>query len=227
MRQRLTAAGRALLLVLAVVLGACGGTTATPATSPAPLPTLPAPSVEATTASTSAPTFEPTAGATQEPTPAPTAPPTSVSATAAPTVELPTEVPKTPRPVASGATPGSGPISIGALLTARISVLSLGDDELDVEVAIADPDSGEKSTVASVKLRTLDSDDEAALAATYVLTFSRPGSSLKAVSCTLHVKDGDLFEFVATDANIGVTKNEAPAKNPAELSVLTSSLCKP
>jgi hypothetical protein len=104
-------------------------------------------------------------------------------------------------------------------------VLSLGDVALAVKVTFKDPDSGASGEAAAFTLNMLDLDAEPVLAGVYVVTFTRASGSTKPISCTLHVKDGDAFSFVATDQRIVILKGGKLAKKTAEQTVQTSSLC--
>ena len=111
------------------------------------------------------------------------------------------------------------------MLTATISVLRLGDGPVDIVVNLIDPDSGQATQVATMRLQTLDGDAEPVLPGVYAVAFKRQAET-KAVTCTLHVKDGEAYDFVTTDRTIAVTKNQQPATSATELRIGSSSLCK-
>ena len=67
---------------------------------------------------------------------------------------------------------------------------------------------------------------EPVLPGVYSVAFKRPAET-KALTCTLHVKDGEAYDFVSTDKTVAVTKNQQPATSAAELLAQSSSLCKP
>jgi hypothetical protein len=222
---------------VAVIAGLCLASCGTTTVGTAPV-TTPASATQAGSTLTAEPSIglEPTAAtpaaiptespATSE-TPAPTASPAATPAPAVTAGSGPTPRPK-PIPSVSlkpGQTPYPSPMDIGTFLTGRISVLSLGDTALDVKVTFTDPDSGEGGEVASFTLNTLDLDAEPVLPGTYLVTFSRAPASSAPISCTLHVKDGDSFSFVATDQRILILKDGKLAPKRAEQIVGTSSMC--
>jgi hypothetical protein len=147
-------------------------------------------------------------------------------------VPVPTPVPPTARPkpppsqsLKPGQTPRGSPLNIGALMTARISVLALGDLPIDVTVDVFDPSNG-NTNLAKFTLHTLDSDAEPMLPGNYVISFKRQGES-KAATCTIKVVAGDSYRFVTTDLVAVVSRKGSPPKTAADQLIESAPACHP
>jgi hypothetical protein len=233
MRHRSLASPSRAFLVVALVAGACGGSTTTtpPASLPA-LPTLPVATAAPTVAPSQAPTLEPTSPPTAAPTPGPTASPRpSPSGTPASTPEASARGESTsPATTAgasrAGATPSGTPIDIAPFLTARVSVVDLGTAAVDLDVALLG-DDGALTSVLQVHLEPFDAHAQSVVPATYQLTWTFAGGSAPKTVCRLKIDDGEVVHFAVLSKLVTVTRDGETPTSGTDLLVGTSPLCGP
>jgi hypothetical protein len=160
-----------------------------------------------------------TANATANPTVA-TQPP-GTQATVPPATAVAHQQPSAAR----GASPAPTLLAIGFLMTATVSVTSLGDRAVDVSVSIVDPSSGKPSALTTLTLDAFGRVSQPVPKGDYVITFQRQGD-VKPLTCSFHVNDHDRYQFVTTDANALVLRNDEIPASAADQLVATSALCK-
>lgn len=196
-----------LLILLAVALvSAC--VTVEPASTPPPI--TPAPSVVAVSTPTSEVTQAPLPSPTETPTASPTEPPTP----------SPTETPQ--RTLAPGETPTASPIDVAAFLTAKLSVVNLTDEHVNVSVDIFS-DGANQGTVAKVDLEPYGSVFQAVPEASYAVTFTR--GTADPVTCLMAVVEGGELGFTLVGTDIMVFDPAVGPTTPDDLFVETSARC--
>ncbi len=148
------------------------------------------------------------------------------------------EPPASPTEVASASAPASAPAAskkprpsidaqeIAAVLTSSITLLDVADTDFSATVTYIDPSSGTKAALGTYVVGASEHLSESVPAGTYQIDFRLPSTARTTLTCTIAVKDGGAFTFVAVPGAIAVSRGVATPASAADLFVATSSLCK-
>jgi hypothetical protein len=161
------------------------------------------------------------------------APPSDSSPSVAPT---PTATPSAGLGGASTSTPPSAHTTkprpsldakaIANLLTASITLIDVADTDLAAAVTYVDPSSGDSGSLGTRVVGPSEQIAESVPAGTYRIEFRLPASSATKQTCTIAVKDGAAFTFVAVPGAIAVSRMGYTPATAADLFVGSSPLCK-
>ena len=188
------------------ILAACSGTVAPASTQPSPSP--------AASITPSAPPSSPL----PEPSPSLSASP------AAPSPSLTAEASQAS--TSSRPRPSIDSAELAAYLTASLSLFDVADESVAVTVTYVDPDSG-PIEFGSYTLDPGDQLSHAVPPGAYRIGFRVASAAGKAPTCNVDVKDGAAITFFVASADaIAVTRTGYKPREPADLFVATSSLCK-
>jgi hypothetical protein len=200
--------GRLLVLVLVVLAAAtasCSGAgpSTTPTTTASSEVASAAPSGPPESAAPSSALETPAAVATVNPSAAPSGAPSSPH----------------PRPSFDSA-------AVSAYLTGKITLLNLADADLGVTVTYIDPASGQSEALGTYAVPSFAQQTYALPPASYRLDFGQPPDTSTGPRCTIVVKDGQAYSFVAVPGAIAISRAGHTPANARDLFVATSSLCR-
>jgi hypothetical protein len=116
--------------------------------------------------------------------------------------------------------------SYSALFTATLRVFDLADGDLAVDVAFIDPSSPTPESLGTYTVAPSGRQTAAVPPGTYRLEFHQPSASPTGSSCTITVKDGGLYTFIAVPGAIAVSQAGDVPGTAADLFVPTSPLCR-
>jgi hypothetical protein len=201
--------GKTLVIVLLVVLAAfttsCNG--ASPSTAPTP------------TASSQAGSVAPS-GPPESAGPSPALETPAAVVTANPSAAA-SRVPSSPHP-----RPSFDSTAVSAYFTGKITLLNLADADVGVTVTYVDPASGQSEALGTYAVPSFAQQTYALPPASYRLDFGQPPGSSTGLRCTIVVKDGQAYSFVAVPGAIAISRAGYTPANARDLFVATSSLCK-
>jgi hypothetical protein len=154
------------------------------------------------------------------------------SASASPALETPAVV-ATAKPSAAASRPAASPhprpsldsAAITASLTGKITLLNLADADLAVTVTYIDPAGGASESLGTYSIQSFSQQMNALPPATYRLDFRQPAGSSTGPRCTISVKDGQAYSFVAVPGAIAISRAGYKPASARDLFVATSSLC--
>lgn len=184
-------------------------------------------SCAATSVPTAATSTPPAATASPSPSPVPSP---SAIATPAPVA---TATAKASKPRSSaGPQPSASPDiaaiigSYSAYFTATIRLLDLADGDLAVTVTFIDPNSPQPQALGTYTLGSSGEQSDSVPPGTYRLDFRQPSGSTTGPTCTITIKKGGVFSFIAVPGSIAVSQAGYTPTKAGELFVPTSSLCR-
>jgi hypothetical protein len=192
-------------IVLAALTASCSG-----AASPSGAP----PTTVSSPAETAAPSGPPD-GAT----PSPALETPIAVATAGPTAAA-SRAPSSLRP-----RPSLDSAAVSAYLTGNVTLLNLADADLAVTVTYIDPDSGQSVALGTYTVQSFAQQTNALPPASYRLDFRQPPDSSTGPRCTIAVKDGQAYSFVAVPGAIAISRAGYTPADARDLFLATSSLC--
>jgi hypothetical protein len=112
-----------------------------------------------------------------------------------------------------------------ASFTATIRLLDLADDDLAVTVSFVDPNSPDPQALGTYTLGSSGQQSDAVPPGTYRLDFRQPSGSKTGPTCTITIKKGGVFTFVAVPGALAVSRKGYTPTKAADLFVPSSSLC--
>lgn len=184
------------LILLAALTASCGGAASPPIAAPMTVSSPP---------DTAAPSGPPGGAA-----------PSSALATVAVT-----RAPSSPH-----ARPSFDAAAVSAYLTGKVTLLNLGDADLAVTVTYIDPAGGQSMALGTYSVQSFGEQTNALPPASYRLDFRQPPGSSTGPTCTISVKDGQAYSFVAVPGAIAISRAGYTPTNARDVFVATSSLCK-
>lgn len=193
------------VIVLAGLTASCGG-----AAGPSAAP----PTTVSSPADSAAPSGPPESAA---PSPAPETP--AVVVTANPSADA-SPAPSSPHP-----RPSLDSAALSAYFTGTITLLNLADADLAVTVTYIDPASGQSEALGTYSVQSFAQQTNALPPASYRLDFRQPPDSSTGPRCTIAVKDGQAYSFVAVPGAIAISRAGYTPAHARDLFVATSSLC--
>lgn len=131
-----------------------------------------------------------------------------------------TRTPSSPHP-----RPSIDSAALSAYLTGRVTLLNVADADLAVTVTYVDPAGGQPQALGTYSVLTFGQQTSALPAATYRLDFRQPPGSATGLTCTIAVKNGQAFTFVAVPGAIAISRVGYTPTRGRDLFVATSSLC--
>lgn len=115
--------------------------------------------------------------------------------------------------------------AVSAYLTGKITLLNLADADLAATVTYIDPASGQSEALGTYSVQSFAQQTYALPPASYRLDFRQPPGSSTGPRCTIAVKDGQAYSFVAVPGAIAISRAGYTPANARDLFVATSSLC--
>jgi hypothetical protein len=110
----------------------------------------------------------------------------------------------------------------------EIQVVNLTDATLQADLYQLETESGSPESFEELSLDTYDmSAIGYILPGSYELRFSFSGGDPLGGSCWMQVESGDVYQFVAVPEGIAVALEGYEPSDPAELDIVSSSLCQP
>lgn len=195
-----------VLTVVAALTASCGGA-AGPSAAP---PTIVASSTSGAGASSESLSAAPSQ-ALETPGAVATASPSSAASRA----------PSSPHP-----RPTFDSAAMAAYLTGKITLLNLADVDLAVTVTYIDPASKQSQALGTFTVQSFAQQTNDLPPASYRLDFRQPPDSPTGPRCTIVVKDGQAYSFVAVAGGIAISRAGYAPATARDLFVATSSLCR-
>ena len=204
---------------LSLVIASCASSASS---SPAPAGPSAAAQLTAEPSSTPAPSPIPSPPRRASPSPRPVVTPAASIAVAS------------SRPRASTGPRGSASPDVAALIesysssfTATVGLLDLGEADLAVTVAYVDTSSpGQPQDLGTYTVGPSGQESHALPPGTYRLEFRLPPGGTTGPTCTIAVKKGDVFTFVAVPGAVAVRRSGFTPIKAGDLFTTTSPLCR-
>lgn len=113
-----------------------------------------------------------------------------------------------------------------AYFTATITLLDLADGDLSVTVTFIESSGGQSDALGTYSLGPSAQISNSVPPGTYRLDFREPANRPSGPTCTIDIKDGQTYSFVAVPGAIAVRRAGFTPTTVRDLFVATSSLCR-